>query len=35
LTVYIAYYLLDTQTDYYRDHGKVREDAAGVFFFFL
>ena len=31
LTVYIAYYLLDTQTDFYRDHGRVREDAAVVF----
>ena len=31
ITVYIAYYLLDTQTDYYRDNGKVREDAAVVF----
>jgi GGDEF domain-containing protein len=31
VTVYIAYYLLDTQTDFYRDTGKVREDAAVVF----
>ncbi|NBF05326.1 diguanylate cyclase [Pseudomonas sp. Fl5BN2] len=31
VTVYIAYFLLDTQTDYYRDHGSVREDAAVVF----
>jgi GGDEF domain-containing protein len=31
VTVYIAYYLLDTQTDYYRDNGTVREDAAVVF----
>ena len=31
VTVYIAYFLLSTQTDYYRDHGKVREDAAVVF----
>ncbi|AZE51592.1 GGDEF domain protein [Pseudomonas chlororaphis] len=31
VTVYIAYFLLDTQTDYYRDNGKVREDAAVVF----
>ncbi|MBJ9974879.1 GGDEF domain-containing protein [Pseudomonas sp. S75] len=31
VTVYIAYFLLDTQTDYYRDHGQVREDAAVVF----
>jgi diguanylate cyclase (GGDEF)-like protein len=31
LTVYIAYYLLDTQTDFYRDTGKLREDAAVVF----
>ncbi len=31
ITVYIAYFLLDTQTDYYRDFGKVREDAAVVF----
>ncbi len=31
VTVYIAYFLLDTQTDYYRDNGRVREDAAVVF----
>lgn len=31
ITVYIAYFLLDTQTDFYRDNGKVREDAAVVF----
>jgi diguanylate cyclase (GGDEF)-like protein len=31
ITVYIAYYLLDTQTDFYRDTGKLREDAAVVF----
>lgn len=31
LTVYIAYYMLDTQTDFYRDHGRVREDAAVIF----
>ena len=31
LTVYIAYFLLDTQTDFYRDHGRVREDAAVIF----
>ena len=31
LTVYIAYFLLDTQTDYYRDNGHVRTDAAVVF----
>jgi GGDEF domain-containing protein len=31
ITVYIAYYLLDTQTDFFRDNGKVREDAAVVF----
>lgn len=31
LTVYIAYFLLDTQTDYYRDNGQVRTDAAVVF----
>lgn len=31
LTVYIGYFLLDDQTDYYRDHGKVRDDAAVVF----
>ncbi|NMY74530.1 GGDEF domain-containing protein [Pseudomonas sp. WS 5071] len=31
LTVYIAYFLLDTQTDYYRDNGHVRTDAALVF----
>ncbi|MEZ0199833.1 GGDEF domain-containing protein, partial [Pseudomonas qingdaonensis] len=30
-TVYIAYFLLDTQTDFYRDHGRVREDAAVIF----
>lgn len=30
-TVYIAYYLLDTQTDFYRDNGKLRDDAAVVF----
>ncbi len=29
LTVYIAYFLLDTQTDFYRDNGRVREDAGG------
>ncbi|MBT2339163.1 MULTISPECIES: GGDEF domain-containing protein [Pseudomonas] len=31
VTVYIAYFLLDTQTDFYRDNGTVREDAAVVF----
>ncbi|WP_122664121.1 GGDEF domain-containing protein [Pseudomonas viridiflava] len=31
ITVYIAYFLLDTQTDYFRDNGVVREDAAVVF----
>ncbi|MFA7891862.1 GGDEF domain-containing protein [Pseudomonas putida] len=31
LTVYIAYFLLDTQTDFYRDNGRVREDAAVIF----
>ncbi|WP_327439065.1 GGDEF domain-containing protein [Pseudomonas donghuensis] len=31
ITVYIAYFLLDTQTDFYRDNGRVREDAAVVF----
>lgn len=31
VTVYIGYFLLDTQTDYYRDHGRVREDAAVIF----
>lgn len=31
VTVYIAYFLLDTQTDYYRDNGVVRQDAAVVF----
>lgn len=31
VTVYVAYFLLDTQTDYYRDNGKVREDGAVIF----
>lgn len=31
VTVYIAYFLLDTQTDFYRDTGTVRQDAAVVF----
>jgi GGDEF domain-containing protein len=31
VTVYIAYFLLDTQTDFFRDNGKVRDDAAVVF----
>lgn len=31
LTVYIAYFLLDAQTDFYRDHGRVRDDAAVIF----
>ena len=30
-TVYIAYTLLDTQTDYYRDNASLRADAAVVF----
>jgi len=31
VTVYIAYFLLDTQTDFYRDNGHVRADAAVIF----
>ncbi|OPA82539.1 GGDEF domain-containing protein [Pseudomonas fluorescens] len=31
MTVYVVYFLLDTQTDFYRDNGRVREDAAVVF----
>ena len=31
VSVYVVYYLLDTQTDFYRDTGKVREDAAITF----
>ncbi|MDF9617173.1 GGDEF domain-containing protein [Pseudomonas entomophila] len=31
VAVYIAYFLLDTQTDYYRDNGRVRDDAAVIF----
>lgn len=31
VTVYIAYFLLDTQTDFYRDNGQVRADAAVIF----
>ncbi|MBA1201679.1 diguanylate cyclase [Pseudomonas capeferrum] len=31
ITVYIAYYLLGTQADFYREHGQVREDGAVVF----
>ncbi|WP_218573101.1 GGDEF domain-containing protein [Pseudomonas sp. L-22-4S-12] len=31
VVVYLAYFLLDTQTDHFRQHGKVREDAALVF----
>lgn len=31
LTVYVAYFLLDTQTDFYRDNGHVRDDAAVIF----
>ena len=31
ITVYIVYFLLDTQTDFYRDNGRVRADAAVVF----
>ncbi len=31
LAVYLGYFLLDTQTDYYRANGQVRDDAALVF----
>ncbi|MDG9925945.1 MULTISPECIES: GGDEF domain-containing protein [unclassified Pseudomonas] len=31
VVVYLGYFLLDTQTDYFREHGKVREDAALMF----
>ncbi|WP_437881916.1 diguanylate cyclase [Pseudomonas sp. LRF_L74] len=31
VVVYLAYYLLDDQIDYFRAHGKVRDDAALVF----
>jgi GGDEF domain-containing protein len=31
VTVYVAYFLLDTQTDYYRDNGRVRDDGAVIF----
>lgn len=31
IVVYLAYFLLDTQTDYFREHGKVRGDAVLVF----
>ena len=31
LVVYVAYFLLDTQIDHFRDHGRVREDAVLVF----
>lgn len=31
LVLYLAYFLLDTQVDHFRDHGRVREDAALVF----
>ena len=31
LSVYLGYFLLDTQTDYFRAMGRVREDAALVF----
>lgn len=31
VVIYLAYFLLDTQTDYFRAHGKVRDDAALVF----
>ncbi|HDS1737992.1 GGDEF domain-containing protein [Pseudomonas sp. BP8] len=31
VTVYIGYFLLDTQTDFYRDNGRVRDDAAVIF----
>ncbi|MDG9929776.1 MULTISPECIES: GGDEF domain-containing protein [unclassified Pseudomonas] len=31
VVVYLVYFLLDTQTDHFREHGQVREDAALVF----
>lgn len=31
VVVYLAYFLLDTQTDHYREHGQVRADAALMF----
>jgi len=31
VVVYLAYFLLDTQTDHFREHGRVRDDAALVF----
>ena len=31
LVLYVAYFLLDTQVDHFRDHGRVREDAVLVF----
>ena len=31
LTVYLGYFLLDTQTDYFRANGRVRDDAALIF----
>ena len=31
VVVYFAYFLLDTQTDHYREHGQVRADAALMF----
>src|SRR5688572_13008274 len=31
VVVYLGYFLLDTQTDHFREHGKVREDAALMF----
>ncbi len=31
LVVYLAYFVLDTQTDYYRAHGQTRHDAALLF----
>lgn len=31
VVVYLGYFLLDTQTDYFRQHAKVRDDAALVF----
>ena len=31
LTVYLAYFLLDTQTDHFRASGSVREDGALIF----
>lgn len=31
ITVYVAYFLLDTQADYFRDNGHMRDDTAVVF----